>query len=68
MTGTVKFFDDKKGYGFIIDDESKKEIFVHYTGIIMEGHKTLSEQQKVEFESEIDSKNGKPRAKNVKPL
>lgn len=33
MTGVVKFFDDAKGYGFIVNDENKKDVFVHYTGI-----------------------------------
>ena len=49
MTGKVKWFDNKKGYGFIID-ENGKEIFVHYTGIIKEGFKALNEGQNVEFE------------------
>lgn len=66
MNGTVKFFDDKKGFGFIIDDDSKREIFVHFTGIIGEGHRTLVDGQKVTFDEEIDPKNGKPRAVNVK--
>lgn len=49
MKGTVKWFDSKKGYGFIIAEDGK-EIFVHYTGIIKEGFKTLSEGQLVEYE------------------
>ena len=49
MTGKVKWFDNKKGYGFIID-ENGKEVFVHYTGIVKEGFKALSEGQNVEFE------------------
>ena len=49
MTGKVKWFDSKKGYGFILSDEGK-EIFVHYTGIISEGFKALTEGQNVEFE------------------
>ena len=49
MTGKVKWFDSKKGYGFILPDEGG-EIFVHYPGIIAEGFKALTEGQRVEFE------------------
>ncbi len=49
MNGKVKWFDSKKGYGFITE-ESGKEIFVHYTGILKDGFKALSEGQTVEFE------------------
>ena len=49
MIGKVKWFDSKKGYGFILNDEGR-EIFVHYTGIIAEGFKALTEGQNVEFE------------------
>ncbi len=49
MTGTVKWFDSKKGYGFITE-ESDKEIFVHYSGIVAGGFKSLNEGQTVEFE------------------
>ena len=49
MTGKVKWFDSKKGYGFILPDEGG-EIFVHYTGISAEGFKALTEGQRVEFE------------------
>ena len=49
MKGQVKWFDSKKGYGFITG-ENGKEIFVHFTGIVSNGFKTLNEGQKVEFE------------------
>ncbi len=49
MTGTVKWFDSKKGYGFITADEGK-EVFVHFSGINIEGFKALKEGQSVEFE------------------
>ena len=49
MTGKVKWFDNKKGYGFIISDEGK-EVFVHFTGIVKEGFRALVEGQNVEFE------------------
>jgi len=66
MTGTVKFFNDSKGYGFINSDESNEDIFVHFTGIAANGHKTLTEGQKVTFEVETDTRTGKTRACNVK--
>lgn len=48
--GTVKWFDAKKGFGFILDNESGKDVFVHYSTIEMDGFKSLSEGQEVEFE------------------
>uniref|UniRef100_UPI0040578552 cold-shock protein n=1 Tax=Alistipes sp. TaxID=1872444 RepID=UPI0040578552 len=51
MTGTVKWFDSKKGYGFLICEDGK-EVFVHYTGIVAEGFRSLTEKQRVEFEIE----------------
>ena len=65
MQGTVKWFDNKKGYGFITDGEGK-DIFVHYTGIVSEGFKTLEEGQTVSFEL-IDGKKGK-QADQVTPV
>lgn len=58
MTGTVKWFNDKKGYGFIVPDEGEKDLFVHYSNIQMDGFKTLIEGQKVVFELK-DGKKGK---------
>ena len=49
MTGKVKWFDGKKGYGFITA-ENGKEIFVHFSGIVKDGFKSLNEGQAVEFE------------------
>ncbi|MGN0007922.1 MAG: cold-shock protein [Alistipes sp.] len=49
MIGKVKWFDSKKGYGFIIGEDGR-EIFVHFTGIVKEGFKALNEGQHVEFE------------------
>lgn len=48
-TGTVKWFNDAKGYGFITPDDGGKDLFVHYSSISGEGFRTLAEGQKVEF-------------------
>ena len=63
--GTVKCFDNQKGYGFI-SDESGKDVFVHYTGLNMEGFKSLEEGQAVEFEI-VEGAKG-PQATNVTKL
>jgi len=48
-TGKVKWFNDQKGYGFIVADDGR-EVFVHHSAIMMQGHRTLYEGQSVEFE------------------
>lgn len=63
MNGKVKWFDNKKGFGFIIADEDSKEIFVHYTDIVKEGFKTLDEGQRVTYELGDGAKG--PQAVNV---
>lgn len=65
MKGTVKWFNNQKGYGFISDEEGK-DIFVHYSGLNMEGFKTLDEGQEVEFDV-IEGAKG-PQAANVTKL
>ena len=65
MKGTVKWFNNQKGYGFISDAEGK-DIFVHYSGLNMEGYKSLEEGQEVEFEV-INGEKG-PQATNVTKL
>jgi len=64
--GTVKWFDAKKGYGFISDtgSDNEKDYFVHFSEIQIDGFKTLNEGQKVEFEIGEGTKG--PVAKNVK--
>ncbi len=60
--GTVKWFNNQKGYGFITDAEGK-DVFVHYSGLNMEGFKTLEEGQQVEFDVTEGEKG--PQATNV---
>lgn len=60
--GTVKWFNNQKGYGFI-SDQSGKDVFVHYSGLNMEGYKSLEEGQEVEFEISQGDKG--PQAINV---
>ena len=66
MKGTVKWFNDQKGFGFITPEDGSKDLFVHHTSILGQGFKTLAENQKVEFDVEQSEKG--PRAANVKPL
>jgi CspA family cold shock protein len=62
-TGTVKWFSDEKGFGFITPDEGTKDLFVHQSGIVGDGYKSLSEGAKVSYDSESEDKG--PRAVNV---
>ena len=66
--GTVKWFNAEKGYGFLSNDEGGEDVFVHFSAIQTDGYRTLEEGQKVEFEEEMDERQGKLRAVNVKPL
>lgn len=63
--GTVKWFDSKKGFGFITTEEGT-DVFVHFSAIQMEGYKKLEEGQKVEFDV-VDGQKGK-QAANVKAV
>ena len=62
-TGTVKWFNDAKGYGFITPEEGGKDLFVHFSALAGDGFKTLAEGAKVEFER-VEGQKG-PEAKNV---
>jgi CspA family cold shock protein len=62
-TGTVKWFSDEKGYGFITPDESGKDLFVHHSAIVGSGFKSLSEGAKVSYDTEEGRKG--PAAANV---
>jgi CspA family cold shock protein len=65
-TGTVKWFNDSKGYGFIAPEDEGKDLFVHHTAISGDGFKSLTEGAKVEFEA-VEGQKG-PEAKNVVQL
>jgi cold shock protein len=62
-TGTVKWFSDDKGYGFITPDEGDKDLFVHHSEIVGDGYKSLAESAKVEYEAAEGAKG--PEAKSV---
>ncbi len=65
-TGTVKWFSDEKGYGFIERENGEGDVFVHHSAIQGEGFKTLAEGQRVEFEV-VQGQKG-PAAENVTPV
>jgi len=65
-TGTVKWFSDEKGFGFITPDDAGKDLFVHHQGIAGGGFRSLSEGAKVSYEAEAGDKG--PKAVNVTPL
>jgi CspA family cold shock protein len=66
MNGKCKWFNDAKGYGFITDDTTGKDIFVHFSGIVMEGYKSLKEADSVTYEVRAGTKG--PIAIEVKKI
>jgi cold shock protein len=65
-TGTVKWFNDAKGFGFITPDDGGKDLFAHHSSIQMDGYKSLKEAQKVSFEVTQGPKG--PAASSIKAL
>jgi len=63
--GTVKWFNEDKGFGFISNDNGGDDVFVHFSAITSQGYKSLTEGQKVTFDTETDPRNGKLKAANV---
>lgn len=66
VQGHVKWFDDAKGYGFIKPDDGGKDMFVHFSEVIGEGHRTLVLDEEVEYEVGTNPKNGRPCAVGVR--
>jgi len=66
-TGTVKWFNDSKGYGFITPDDGGEDLFAHFSAIAMSGFKSLKEGQKVSFEVTNGNK-GKKQASNIQAI
>lgn len=64
VTGTVKWFNSEKGYGFLSVDGTDRDVFVHHTAIQMDGFRVLEQDQRVEFDI-VDGPKG-PQAGNVK--
>ncbi len=65
MTGTVKFYNDQKGFGFIQPDDGGKDVFVHATALERAGIRSLNEGQKVSFDTHVDSRSGKTAVGNI---
>lgn len=65
-TGTVKWFNAEKGFGFIKPDDGSNDLFAHYSAIATGGYKSLEENQKVEFDVAQGPKG--PQAENIRPL
>ena len=66
MTGSVKWFNETKGFGFITQDNGGADVFVHFNSIVSDGFKTLAQGQKVSFDVEQGKKG--PQASNVTAL
>ena len=64
-TGTVKFFNSQKGFGFIVQDNGGPDVFVHISAVERAGMHNLNEGQKLSFEVQTDQRSGKPAAANL---
>ncbi len=67
-TGTVKWFNNDKGFGFIIPDEGGADVFVHISAVERAGMRTLAEGQKLSYELQSNPKNGKMSAGNLQAV
>jgi cold shock protein len=67
ISGTVKFFNNDKGYGFITPDDGGRDVFVHVSAVTRAGLGTLNEGQRVSFEVEDDNRGKGPKAVNLTP-
>jgi len=65
VKGTVKFYNEQKGFGFIEPEDGGKDVFVHATALERAGIGSLSEGQKVSFDTEVDSRSGKTAVANI---
>ena len=65
ITGTVKFFNSEKGYGFIKPDDGSRDVFVHVSAVTRSGLSTLNEGQRVSFDIESDNRGKGPKAVNL---
>jgi len=66
ITGTVKFYNDQKGFGFIAPDGGGNDVFVHATALERAGMRSLTQGQKVSFETEPDRRSGKVAVSTIK--
>jgi cold shock protein len=64
-TGTVKFFSNQRGYGFISPDNGGNDVFVHVSALQRAGMSDLAEGQKVSYDTEQDTRNGKTAVRNI---
>ena len=67
-TGTVKFFNSQKGFGFIVQDNGGPDVFVHISAVERAGMSNLNEGQKLTFDVQTDQRSGKPAAANLQAV
>ena len=67
-TGTVKFFNSQKGYGFIVQDDGGPDVFVHISAVERAGMHMLNEGQKLSFDVQADRRSGKSAAENLQAI
>ena len=67
-TGTVKFFNSQKGFGFIVQDNGGPDVFVHISAVERAGMSNLNEGQKLTFDVQNDSRSGKPASANLQAV